>query len=64
MKLATDDYDAIELIQKIHHQIFDLQETLSKLEYLVYEKDERCEIEFFGRGRDDKRGSQKRTKAD
>ena len=31
-----------------------LQESIAELEYLIYEQDERCKIEFFNKGTNDK----------
>ena len=64
MKIEDGKSDAVELIRRIHREMKALQNSISELEYLIYEQDERCKIEFFGRGKNDTRGSQKRVKAD
>ena len=63
MKIADDKSDALKLIQKIHREMFEVNRDLAELEYLLYSMDERCKIEFFGRGSNDERGSKEGTKA-
>lgn len=59
MKLKDDKSDALELIKKIHSQMRVLQGTIAELEYLIYTKDERVEINYFERGAHDKERSKK-----
>ena len=47
MKIADERSDAIELIADIKKEMAALRNLLSQLEYLVYEKDDRCEIRFL-----------------
>ena len=47
MKIVDGKSDALELIQKIHREMLELQKHIDELEYLIYEKDERAKIEFF-----------------
>ena len=64
MKIANEKSDALEIICRLHREIKEIQNTLSELEYLIYEQDERCKIEFFERGVHDEGRSEKGTKAD
>lgn len=58
MKIADEKSDAIALIREIHKEVRQVQRDLAELEYLIYEKDERVEIEFFERGLNDKERSE------
>ena len=64
MILADGKTDALRLVHKVHREIQEIQRDLDELEYLIYSKDERSKIRFFGRGEHDKRGSKEGTKAD
>lgn len=64
MKIADEKSDAIELIGDIKKEMAKVRQLLSELEYLVYEKDDRCEIIFFERGEHDKEGSEERVTTD
>ena len=64
MRLTDGNSDALQIINRVHREIKEIQKDLDELEYLLYKKDERCKIQFFGRGNDDKRGSKEGTKAD
>lgn len=59
MKIADDKSDALELITDIKAEMARVRALLAELEYLVYEKDDRVKIEFFERGKHDKKGSKK-----
>lgn len=50
MKIADDKSDAIELITDIKEEMAKVRALLAELEYLVYEKDERCKLILFERG--------------
>ena len=63
MKIKDDHSDALNIIRDLHKEMKIVRSLIGELEYLIYEKDERCKIEFFGRGENDKRGSKKGTKA-
>ena len=63
MKIEDGKSDALELVRRIHREMKTLQGSISELEYLIYEQDERCKIEFFRRGEHDERRSKKGTKA-
>lgn len=52
MKIKDDRSDALELVLRAHRELKELQQTLYELEYLVYEKDERVKIKFFGKKND------------
>jgi len=47
MRIANERSDALEIICRLHREIKDIMNTLSELEYLIYETDERCKIEYF-----------------
>ena len=53
MKIVDKDLDAIELIHDIKKQMKEVRELIAALEYVIYQKDERVEINFFERGEDD-----------
>jgi len=59
MKIADEKSDAIELIGDIKGEMNKLRALIAELEYLVYVKDDRCTIEFFERGKHDKKRSKK-----
>lgn len=50
MKIADEKSDAIELITDIKKEMRKVRTLLAELEFLVYEKDERCELILFERG--------------
>ena len=58
VKVADGKSDALELVQKAHREIRELQRTVDELEYLVYAIDARCQIEFFKGGVNDKKRSE------
>lgn len=63
MKIEDGKSDAVELVRRIHREMKTLQNSISELEYLIYEQDERCKIEFFGEKKNDRTGkSHSRTK--
>lgn len=64
MKITDGVSDALKLSQGIHNDMKELQRKIDELEYLICLIDERVKIEFFQRGENDKRGSQKGTEAD
>lgn len=55
MKVANEKSDALELVKRMHREMRQLQKTLDELEYLVYEIDARCQIQFFKGGENDKK---------
>ena len=55
MKISNDRADAMDLIRDIHKKMKDLQESISELEYLIYETDERCKITFFAERKDERK---------
>ena len=59
MKIQHEDKDAIELIKDIHTEMAKIRDLIGALEYVIYQKDDRVEINFFERGEHDKEGSQK-----
>lgn len=58
MKVANEKSDALELVKRMHREMRQLQKTLDELEYLVYEIDARCQIQFFKGGEHDKKRSE------
>lgn len=64
MKIQHEDKDALELIEDINEEMEKMRDLIGALEYVVFQKDERVEINFFERGEDDKERGKKRTKAD
>ena len=64
MRLTDGVSDALEIAQKLHRDVLDLQRTIDELEYLVCEIDERCKLGFFEGGEHDEGRSQEGTKAD
>ena len=48
MKIADEKSDAVYLIRDIKAEMEKVRSLLAELEYLVYEKDERCVIRFIG----------------
>ena len=59
MKVANERADAIELVKDIKEQMATLRDLLGQLEYLVYQCDDRVEIEFFKGGVHDATRSKK-----
>lgn len=57
MKIQHEDMDAIDLIRDIKKEMNNVRQLIAALEYVIYQKDDRVEIEFFGRGEHDKKGS-------
>lgn len=47
MKVANEKADALEIIKRLHREMRQIQNTISELEYLIYEEDERVKIELF-----------------
>lgn len=47
MKIQHEDMDAIELVRDIKAEMAKVREMIAALEYVIYQKDERCEIRFF-----------------
>lgn len=62
MKIADERSDALEILKRIHTEMRVLQGAIAELEYLIYETDERVQINFFERGEHDKGRSQKGIK--
>lgn len=59
MRITDGKSDAIKLIRRIKKEMFNLQHDLMELEYLIYECDDRVEINIFERGSYDKKGRKK-----
>ena len=57
MKIQHEDMDALELVKDIKEEMRKVRDLLAALEYVIYQKDDRVEINFFERGEDDKKGS-------
>lgn len=57
MRIQSEKSDAIELVKDIKEQMATLRDLLGQLEYLVYQCDDRVDIEFFKGGVHDKTGS-------
>ena len=55
MKIEHEDLDAIELVKDIKVEMAKVRNLLAALEYVIYQKDDRVEIEFFERGEHDKK---------
>jgi len=64
MIITDETSDALELVRELHRQMNVMRSLMDELEYLVYRCDERCKIEFFGKGKNDEGRGQKGTKAD
>lgn len=47
MKIKDDKSDAIELIKDIKKEMAVVRSLIAELEYVVYQCDDRCQIEFF-----------------
>ena len=62
MKIEDNGSDALEIIKDIHQEMKVVRDLLAELEYVVYRCDERCKIEFFGRGKNDEGRSEERIK--
>ena len=62
--IKDEHSDALNIIRDLHKEMKIVRSLISELEYLVYQCDDRCKIEFFGKGKHDEGGSQKGTKAD
>lgn len=54
MRIEHEDLDAIELVKDIKAEMAKVRNLLAALEYVIYQKDDRVEIEFFERGAHDK----------
>ena len=63
MRLTDGVSDALKLSRDLHRSVSDLQKKIDELEFLICEIDDRCKIEFFGRGEHDKERSQEGIKA-
>ena len=59
MKIQHDDKDALELIKDINEEMAKVRDLIGALEYVIYQKDERVEINFFERGAYDKERGKK-----
>lgn len=59
MRIQHEDMDAIELVKDIKEEMAKVRDLLAALEYVIYQKDDRVEINFFERGEHDKEGSKK-----
>ena len=59
MRIQHEDMDALELVKDIKTEMRKVRDLLAALEYVIYQKDDRVEINFFERGEDDKEGSKK-----
>jgi hypothetical protein len=64
MRIANDKDDAIQIIKQIKSEMRTAQNSLARLEFLLYELDDRAEIKFFERGEHDKKRSEERVKTD
>ena len=53
MKIQHEDMDAIDLIKDIKVEMAKVREMIAALEYVIYQKDERCEIRFFDKGKNE-----------
>ena len=47
MKIQHEDMDAIDLIRDIKKEMNNVRQLIAALEYVIYQKDDRVEIEFF-----------------
>jgi len=54
MKIQHEGKDALELMKDIKEEMAKVRDLIGALEYVIYQKDERVEIEFFERGEYDK----------
>lgn len=55
MRIEHEDKDALEIIKDIHTEMAKIRDLISALEYVIYQKDERVEINFFEDGVRDSR---------
>lgn len=62
MKIKDDHSDALNIIRDLHKEMKIVRSLLGELEYLVYQCDDRCKIEFFGKGKHDEGRGQKGVK--
>ena len=54
MKIQYEDMDALDLIKDIKAEMTKVRNLIAALEYVIYQKDDRVEINFFERGEHDK----------
>lgn len=59
MKIKDEHSDALNIIRDLHKEMKIVRSLIGELEYLVYQCDDRCKIEFYGKGKHDKEGSKK-----
>lgn len=57
MEIRHEDMDALDLIKDIKAEMNKVRNLIGALEYVIYQKDDRVEINFFERGEHDKEGS-------
>jgi hypothetical protein len=53
MKIKDETSDALDIIHDLHREMKVVRSLIDELEYVVYRCDDRCKIEFFGRGKND-----------